>query len=1030
MKRHLLSQAAILLSVFYAYGKTSPVDNIPHTKKRPISFTENKGQVHDQNYKPRTDVLYGVMTENMTVHIKNNGVSYQLFRVESWKESEHEMLKEEKLKEIDKQTIYRIDLTWLNANKNIRSLPEGVLPGYSNFYSERCPDGALNVNSYETVTIQNLYHGIDLHYYEKDNELKHDYIVSPQTDYKQIQILVEGAEVHLSEDGSLLLNTPLGNVQEGEPVVYQNGKRLNARWKVKDNVLSFEIDNYDPALELVIDPITRLWGTYYGGASVSSTSDYGHACATDASGNAYLAGQTVAGGTIIATSGAHQITLAGSYDAFLVKFNSAGIRLWGTYYGGSGTETGTSCTTDPSGNVYLTGLTSSTGGNVIATPGVHQTSHAGGSYDGYLVKFNSNGVRLWGTYCGGAGSDYSQSCAYDPGGGIYIAGSTTSFSGFSTLSGHQLNSGGGTFDAFLVKFNPANGTMMWGTFYGSNADDRGFSCAIDNSGNVYMSGYSSTTTGNIIATPGSHQPAPAGNSGAYLVKFNANGVRQWGTYYGLPGDYGYCCTTDAQANVYMSGHTYTSTNAGTFVATSNAHQPVHGGGSRDAFLVKMNSSGVRQWGTYYGGDGQETAHSCVADADGNVYIGGNTGSGTGSVIATQGSHQMAYAGGTVDVFVAKFDPSGNRISGTYYGGAGYDFGGYLALDVTGQLYAAGYTGSSTGTDIATPGSHQPAFGGTPYDAFLVKLDACETVPQLPDIIGSTSVCAGGPSSFSTPTVVGAHSYTWSLPGGWVVPGNTHTFSSMPGASGIFSLVAENACGVSAQQTLQVSVYQLPTVTVNSGTICAGNSFTLFPAGAATYSYSSGPIVTPQLTSSYTVTGLSPEGCSQNAVVTVTVHSLPVINTSTSHSVICIGESATLTAGGASDYTFNPAIAPDMVISPSVTTTYTITGANANGCLNTAFITQSVDVCASIRKYNLNVRNNFVTLFPNPTSGIINLEMGSDNKIIIINAIGQIVYHSEHSAGKSYINLENLPAGLFVLMAGDSDNYSQIKFVKE
>src|SRR4051812_45516193 len=112
MKKHLLYQAAILLSVFCSFGKTPPADTNPQDQKNRISFTENKGQVHDQNYKPRPDVLYGVMTGDMAVHIKNNGVSYQLFRVDSWKERESKIPMQAMPKEIDKQTIYRIDLTW------------------------------------------------------------------------------------------------------------------------------------------------------------------------------------------------------------------------------------------------------------------------------------------------------------------------------------------------------------------------------------------------------------------------------------------------------------------------------------------------------------------------------------------------------------------------------------------------------------------------------------------------------------------------------------------------------------------------------------------------------------------------------------------------------------------------------------------------------------------------------------------------------------------------------------------------------
>src|SRR5690606_16933178 len=100
------------------------------------------------------------------------------------------------------------------------------------------------------------------------------------------------------------------------------------------------------------------------------------------------------------------------------------------------------------------------------------------------------------------GTDYPQSCAYSNT-GIYVAGTTSSSNGFSTPGSHQPTSGGGSNEAFLVKFNLVNGTRLWGTFYGGASDDRGFHCATDNNGNVYMSGYSGTSTSLIIATPGS-----------------------------------------------------------------------------------------------------------------------------------------------------------------------------------------------------------------------------------------------------------------------------------------------------------------------------------------------------------------------------------------------------------------------------------------------------------------------------------------------------------------------------------------------
>jgi hypothetical protein len=276
--------------------------------------------------------------------------------------------------------------------------------------------------------------------------------------------------------------------------------------------------------------------------------------------------------------------MSGSGDAFLVKFNSSGVKQWGTYFGGSytlasGMETGLSCATDALGNVYMTGHTPSTSG--IATAGAHQTIYGGSSTDAFLVKFNSSGVIQWGTYYGGAGVDIGYSCATDASGNIYLAGDTQqeflpASSGMTTIGAHQSAYGGGYSDGFLVKFD-SNGQMQWGTYYGGSLLDVSVSCATDASGNVYMSGNTQSATG--IATSGAHQTTV---NGAFLVSFNSSGVRQSGTYCGGIKN---VCTTDASGNVYMTG--YTQSNSG--IATAGAHQTANGNsGYNDAFLLKFN----------------------------------------------------------------------------------------------------------------------------------------------------------------------------------------------------------------------------------------------------------------------------------------------------------------------------------------------------------------------------------------------------------------------------------------------------------
>ena len=162
-------------------------------------------------------------------------------------------------------------------------------------------------------------------------------------------------------------------------------------------------------------------------------------------------------------------------------------RIWGTYYGGAGSEYNISCAADGSGNVYLSGNTGSLTG--IASGG-YQTTYGGGD-DAFLVKFNADGVRQWGTYYGGAGLEYSGSCVVDDGGNVYLVGTTTSTA--TIASGGYQNTLGGSRDAFLVKFN-ASGVRQWATYYGGSDFDSGLSCAIDGSGNIYLVGYTSSTT--------------------------------------------------------------------------------------------------------------------------------------------------------------------------------------------------------------------------------------------------------------------------------------------------------------------------------------------------------------------------------------------------------------------------------------------------------------------------------------------------------------------------------------------------------
>lgn len=319
---------------------------------------------------------------------------------------------------------------------------------------------------------------------------------------------------------------------------------------------------------------------------------------------------------------------------------------------GNDYDFGTSTMTDASGKVYISGVTEST--NAITTLGAYQMTHGGGASDAFLVKFDTSGTRLWGTYYGGnlgSGNDYGSSYATDASGNVYLVGLTGSTNAIATTGAHQTTYGGNSKnDAFLVKFD-SFGTRLWGTYYGGNDIDGGFSCTTDASGNVYLAGI--TSSSNAIATSGSHQTTLGnGNnlSDAFLVKFNTSGTRIWGTYYGGNGDdWAQSCATDASGNLYFAGYTSSTID----IATSGAYQPNFGGIYNDAFLVKFDTSGTCIWGTYYGGNGNDDAQSCATDASGSVYMVGETEST--NAINTLGAHQTTLGGGVMDAFLVKFD---------------------------------------------------------------------------------------------------------------------------------------------------------------------------------------------------------------------------------------------------------------------------------------------------------------------------------------------------------------------------------------
>ncbi|MBU2922490.1 T9SS type A sorting domain-containing protein [Winogradskyella psychrotolerans] len=396
------------------------------------------------------------------------------------------------------------------------------------------------------------------------------------------------------------------------------------------------------------------WLTYFGVQNDSYTYSRTHPSQVvfDSINNyIYVAGVT--SDTLgIATSGAHQEQLydydnnpnfAQHRDMFLSKWDTAGNLVWSTYYGGSGTDRLSNMALDADGNIILTG--SNEAHTNITTPGAFQefTVWESGATNPniFLAKFSQNGTLLWSTYFGLGGNALYSGLAIDTAtNDIYITGTST-YEGLGTSGTFQPEYFGGHTDGFIAKFSSA-GNRIWCTYLGGEDTDQIYNITLSKEGYLYVSG--GTISATNIASPGAEidtRDANTNNSIGFLAKFDTLGNRIWSTFLGGDGSvdrYFDIKTTSneltGQENIFVYG-LVGSTDLGT-IGTYGAD---YGGGQWDMILLKYNELGQKQWGTYIGGNSNETTY-----LSGVGTLLGYTNSMV--VEGTYGNEELQIAGGT------------------------------------------------------------------------------------------------------------------------------------------------------------------------------------------------------------------------------------------------------------------------------------------------------------------------------------------------------------------------------------------------
>lgn len=641
--------------------------------------------------------------------------------------------------------------------------------------------------------------------------------------------------------------------------------------------------------------INVLWESRF--TSSGQNSDIAKKLTIDLAGNVYVTGTSFTNST-------------NGFDIVTIKYNSVGVQQWTAIFNGvgNGLDEARDIKVDNAGNVYVTGFTATTASN----------------FDYITIKYDGAGTQLWAVAYNGSANGFDEAYALevDAAGNVYVTG------------GSDVSSQGSNF--MTIKYN-TSGVQQWIRGYNGsgNSIDAATQLALDNSGNVYVTGHSfGSGTDLDIAT----------------IKYDNAGTQQFVSRYNgtlNSFDIPAALYVDAAQNVYVAGSSYGG------ILTDN-----------DFVTIKYNPTGVQQWAVKYDGPPSEEdkAFDVVADINQNVYV-------TGRSVGAGGSAE--------NIVTIKYDAAGNVIWLNSYDGpvSGFDEAREMRLGSSGALYVTGFSeGVGTNNDYLTlkydtlAGNilWEARFNGPASNndqAFSMEIDANESVYvtgtsfdptsfqdfstikwcQLSTDAGSdVAICFGSSVQLNATTSTGGFGFLWT-PSTGLSDNNIANPIANPNVTTTYFVSSTNALGCVDFDTITVTVNNLPlgTFSANGPTsFCSGDSILLTANDtSAIYNWS-----TSQTSQSISVsnsgiimlTTTDSNGCVASSQQTITAFPLPNVNAGSDIN-LCNGSSVQLSATGAVSYLWNTqtnlsdSTIANPIINPTSQTQFWVTGEDANGC---------------------------------------------------------------------------------------------------
>ena len=680
--------------------------------------------------------------------------------------------------------------------------------------------------------------------------------------------------------------------------------------------------------------------------------------AVDPSGNPIFVGYF--SGTVDFNPNAGATNLTSASNAFVLKLDATGNFVFVKTFEATSANNILDIEINTNGDMLLTGYFTST---TDFDPGtsVAQQTVSSFSQDAFICKLNNSGNYLWSMKIGGPNSDQINALDTDASGNILVAGSFRNSVDFDPGVGSFImqTSASTLDDIFIAKYSPT-GTFIWarqiGSPDGNYTDEDANDIGVDPSGNVIVVGFYYDSF-DFNPGPGTFTMSTSLNRNTFVVGLNSLGAFNYAFDFdmvSLGGSESYTAEVDDDGNIYVGGYTEGTCDMNPNIPVNNIVSEYDQG-----FLLKLNPPSSEA------SFALPTTNGCIGSSLDLVSTysalqSAWTWTSTGGTIANANSPNTTITFNQSGSYTITLTVQSELGLTTYSQNVNIYVGPTLELEASSEiicdfssttLYATYSTGSVTWNTGQTNAiiTVFPTVT-TEYIATVTASNGCATsssitvsvIDQVVPVITVTdnNICNG---ETVTLTASGALYYNWSN-------GSTNpSITVSPTSSTTYTVTGTvDLCSGSTSQLIQVSSAPTIAISSTSNSVCNGSSVTLTASGGTSYLWSTGQTgssitVTPTATTTYTVTGTNAAGCTNTATKTITIGTTPTINISASNNTPCAGTSITLTATGGTSYLWGTGQTTNAItVSPTVNTTYTVTGTNASGCSASANKVINVD----------------------------------------------------------------------------------------